>query len=90
LSLTWKKVDLENGFLEIPKGKGNKGRPKIIAMTSRLRAELIALWEKLDKQPESEIFDGIKDFKRSYGTGCRRAGSRIFTSTTGGTAMPRT
>jgi len=74
LSLTWRAVDLENGFLEIPKGKANKGRPKVIAMTVRLNAELTALWRKSDKNQESPIFGGIKDFKKAYAAVCRRAG----------------
>jgi integrase len=74
LSLTWKVVDLEGGFLDIPKGKANKGRPKIIAMTARLRAELSMLWEKSDKRPESLIFGGIGDFKRAYDSVCTLAG----------------
>ncbi len=74
LSLTWKAVDLENGFLEIPKGKANKGRPKDIAMTARLRAELSTLWEKSDEKQESPIFGGIRDFKRAYDSVCTLAG----------------
>jgi len=74
LSLTWRAVDLENGLLAIPKGKANKRRPKVIAMTGRLKGELARLWEKADKKAESMIFGGIKDFKKAYGTACRRAG----------------
>jgi integrase len=74
LSLTWKSVDLENGFLDIPKGKANKGRPRVIAMTARLRAELSTLWENSDKKPESSIFGGIRDFKKAYVKACRLAG----------------
>lgn len=72
LSLAWKGVDLEEGFLEIPKGKANKGRPKLIAMTARLRAEMLALWEKSDKKPESKIF-AQGDFRKAYATACRLA-----------------
>ena len=66
-------MDLENGFLEIPKGKANKVRPKVIAMTVRLKAELTALWRNSDKKQESPIFGGIKDFKKAYAAVCRRA-----------------
>ena len=74
LSLAWRSVDLGEGLLEIPKGKVNKGRPEIIAMTARLKAELILLWQKSDKKSESKIFGGQKDFKKAYGTACRLAG----------------
>jgi integrase len=74
LSLTWKSVDFEEGFVEIPKGKANKGRPKVIGMTARLRVELLALWEKSEKKPESRIFAGVGDFKKAYATACRKAG----------------
>lgn len=73
LSLTWKAVDLEDGILEIPKGKRNKGRPEVIAMTARLRVEISMLWEKSNKKPESPIFGGIKDFKKAYANACRLA-----------------
>ena len=74
LSLTWKSVNLEEGFLDIPKGKANKGRPNVISMTARLRAEFSALWEKSDKKLESPIFGGMKDFKKAYTNACRLAG----------------
>lgn len=79
LSLTWKAVDLEDGFLDIPKGKRNKGQPKDIAMTARLKAELMEKWRTASKNgqppdPDSPIFGGIRDFKKAYGTACRRAG----------------
>lgn len=75
LSLTWDSVDFEDGFLTIPKGKANKGRPKLIAMTARLRIELLALREGSDKKPESKIFRQ-GDFRKAYATACRLAGVR--------------
>lgn len=73
LSLEWNSVDFEEGFLKIPKGKANKGRPKLIAMTARLKVELLALWEDSDKKPESKIF-AQGDFRKAYSTACRLAG----------------
>jgi len=70
-------------FLRIPPGSRYKKRPKVIALTARLRSELQALWEKPEepeasrrpgKAPGEKIFGGIKDVKRSYGTACRLAG----------------
>ena len=75
LALTWKSVDFEEGLVEIPKGKANKGRPKFVGMTARLRAELLALWEESDKKPESKIFRQ-GDFRKAYATACRYARSR--------------
>jgi integrase len=74
LSLTWGNVDPDGQFLLIPKGKANKGRPKVIAMTARLQAEILKLWEASDKDLKTKIFGGIKDFKRAYATACRLAG----------------
>lgn len=74
LSLTWLTVDLQEGLLKIPKGPRNKKRPPLIAMTDRLRDELIKLWEKSDKDPKAKIFGGIKDFKKAYGHVCELAG----------------
>lgn len=70
LSLTWRDVDLEGGRLLIPRGNRYKRRPKVIAMTARLRAEL----ERLRGEPDEPVFGSIKDFKRSYKTACRLAG----------------
>src|SRR5262249_8469640 len=72
--LEWSRVDFETGFLRIPGGNRYKKRPKAIGMTTRLRFELLALWEKSDKILQSKIFGGIKDVKRSYNTACRKAG----------------
>jgi integrase len=94
LGLTWSNVDVKaegesvvvGDFLRIPPGSRYKKRPKVIAMTARLRTEMQALWEKPEKLEESEepktskkapdakIFGGIKDVKRSYNTACRKAG----------------
>jgi len=74
LSLTWSAVDLQEGSLKIPKGPRNKMRPPLIWMTDRLHAELTKLWQKSDKKPTTKIFGGIKDFKKAYAAGCRRAG----------------
>jgi integrase len=74
LSLTWSNVDLQEGYMQIPKGPRNKKRPPLIWMTNRLRDEFLKLWEKSDKNPKSQIFGGIKDFKKAYGHVCELAG----------------
>lgn len=82
LSLTWAMVGfkVENGetvvgdILRIPKGPRNKKRPPAIGLTARLREELSKLWEKSDKKPETKIFGGITEIKRSYKTVCKLAG----------------
>jgi len=82
LSLTWSAVGIRQGdsgpevgdFLYIPKGKANKGRPRVIAMTARLRAEIVSLWEQSDKKPESLIFGEVGDFRTAYRSACRFAG----------------
>jgi integrase len=82
LSLTWSRVDFRTegedlvvgDFLRILKGPRNKKRPPVIALTDRLRDELVKLWEASDKNPASKVFGGIKDIKRSYATACRLAG----------------
>jgi integrase len=58
LSLTWAQADLDEGFLQIPKGPRNKKRPPLIAMTDRLRDELSKLWQESDKKPTTKIFGG--------------------------------
>lgn len=74
LSLTWAQVDLVEGFLRIPKGPRNKKRPPLIAMTSRLRDELLKLWEESDKKLTSRIFGEVRDFKKAYAKACELAG----------------
>ncbi len=72
LSLSWADVDLQNGLLLVPRGNQYKRRPKMIAMTARLRAELERMRAGADR--EAKIFGSMKDFKRSYATACRLAG----------------
>jgi integrase len=78
LSLKWANVDMEGGFLRIPGGSRYKKRPKVIAMTSRLKSELSRVREEWEQEKEEDrsdyVFGGIKDVKRSYGTACRLAG----------------
>ncbi len=61
-------------FIRIPKGPRNKKRPPATGLTARLKEELSKLWRKSDKKPETKIFGGIVEIKRSYGTACRLAG----------------
>ena len=72
LSLSWADVDLQNGLLLVPRGNQYKRRPKMIAMTARLRAELERMRAGAD--PDQKVFGSVKDFKRSYATACRLAG----------------
>ena len=72
LSLTWRDIDLENGLLLIPRGNRYKRRPKVIAMTTRLRAELERMCAGADA--DACVFGDVKDFKRAYKTACRLAG----------------
>jgi integrase len=94
LSLSWSNVifriedekEVVGDFLRVPEGNKYKKRPKLIALTARLRSEMQALWEKPEKvegseeprirkkEPNEKIFGGIKDVKRSYNTACRMAG----------------
>ena len=83
LSLTWSSVDIvvdDDGndtigdFLRVPEGNKYKRRPRAIGITARLKAELLLLWEKSDKQPTTSIFGGIQDPKRAYNKACELAG----------------
>ena len=74
LALTWSCVDFKKAMLHIPPGNHIKKRPDIVAMTARLRAELLTLYEASDKEPATKVFKDIKDFKRSWNTACRLAG----------------
>jgi integrase len=82
LSLTWSMVSFKlegeeaavGDVIRIPKGPRNKKRPPAIWLTARLRVELSKLWRQSDKRPETKIFGGITEIKRSYGTACRLAG----------------
>lgn len=75
LSLAWSAVDFDGGFLRIPEGNKYKKRPKVIAMTSRLKEELLKLWNKREKEadPAPHVFGGYRDIKRAYATACRKA-----------------
>ena len=72
LSLVWRDIDLENSLLLIPCGNRNKLRPKVIAMTARLRAGPERMNACAD--PDQKVFGEVKDSKRSYATACRPAG----------------
>lgn len=73
-ALIWgEHIDLENRLIRPPKGKRQKRRPKMIAMTARLHAELLRIWEARP-DPAGRPFGDRQDFKRSYATACRLAG----------------
>jgi integrase len=82
LSLAWSNVDFSvdgedmvvGNFLRVPKGNRYKKRPKVIALTARLKCELQGLWERSTKNSEAKIFGGILDVKRSYNKACSLAG----------------
>lgn len=90
LSLEWRHVDLIAGLLSVPRARSaHKARPKVIALTARLQAELASLFGE-GKEPDAKVFgmvevrnkrsdykvkiDQVDDFKRSWKTACRIAG----------------
>lgn len=85
LAIEWQHVDLDAGLLFVPRARSaHKGRPKVIALTSRLKAEMTSLFGE-GKEPGEKVFgivaargmvEGgqVDNFKRSWKTACRLAG----------------
>lgn len=74
LSLRVRQIDLENRIIDLGEPKSrNKRHPRFHGITERFAAELSALITEADLQPDDLVF-GIRDFRRAFGTLCRKAG----------------
>ena len=75
LNIRWGWVDLEKRIIHLPPGNSEyKQCPPAIGITERFAAELARMKGDCERDPESLVFGGIKDYKRSWKNACRDAG----------------
>jgi integrase len=71
--LVWRDVDLENRLIKIVALNSKTARPRTVAITPRLYAELERLRAQAPDDPEIPVF-GVKDtVKRSFAAACKAA-----------------
>ena len=71
--LTWANVDFTSRLVSLPQTITKTMKARTVGITSRMYDELIALYEKSDKNPESLVFGITDNCKRSWTTACRLA-----------------
>lgn len=76
--LRWKDVDLDNGLISIRASTTKTMKARTVAMTSRLRVELVSLRQLAPDDPEVRVFGIVSDVKRSFAAACRESGVEGF------------
>lgn len=73
-SLKWKSIDFNEGVISIDAYNTKTMKSRQIAMTSRLTAELLSLYEKSTCDPEDLVFGITDNVKRSFDSVRKMAG----------------
>ena len=66
LKLRWQDVDLEAGIIKIIALNSKTAKPRAVAITDRLRAELERLYAESPKDPRLTVFGGLQSVKKSF------------------------
>lgn len=74
LKLQWKDVDLTAGVITIQATNAKTQKMRLIGMTSRVKAELVRLWEFSLKDKNALVFGIKSDFKRAWNSALSEAG----------------
>ena len=78
LSLRWKSVDFESGVLTVTTFKDKNAKDRQIAFTTRVKTELLKLWESSDKNSDTLVFGIKSDVKHGFDTVRKAAGLEGF------------
>jgi integrase len=74
LLLRWRDVELDRRLITIRALNTKTLRERKVAITPRLLIELLVLWEKGDKHPDSFVFGARGNVRKSFSSACREAG----------------
>ena len=76
--MKWADISFETGEISIPLTNTKTERARTVAMTDRLRRELVRLWEVSPKDLSYPVFGVSNDIKHAWSTACRIAGIDDF------------
>lgn len=72
--LQWQFLDIEEGVFNLPAKITKTGKPRSVAMTDRVHAELLSLWIASPQQSDALVF-GIKtNVKSAWASACKASG----------------
>lgn len=71
--MTWAELSFETGEIIIPATNSKTEHSRTVAMTDRLRQELVSLWEVSPKDLNQRVFGVTNDIKHAWATACRLA-----------------
>jgi integrase len=72
--LEWRDVDFDAGLIRLRAITTKTNKPREVAMTSRVLAELRQLWEKSPGEMNSTVFGITNNVKNGFSSACRKAG----------------
>lgn len=76
--MKWADISFETGEISIPLTNTKTERARTVAMTDRLRHELVRLWEVSPKDLSFPVFGVSNDIKHAWSTACRISGVENF------------
>ena len=71
--MKWADISFETGEISIPLTNTKTERARTVAMTDRLRRELVRLWEMSPRDLSFPVFSVANDIKHAWSTACRIA-----------------
>jgi integrase len=76
--LCWRDVDLEEGVIRIIALNSKTARPRMVAITPRLKAELERLHKQAPNDPDALVFGVTDTIKKSFAAACKVSGIESF------------
>jgi integrase len=74
MKLRWSNVCFESGLITIRAENSKTNRSRIVAMTPRLRDELLQLWNKSRRESDTHVFGIKNNVRKSFASACEAAG----------------
>ena len=72
--LKWSEVCFQSGIITVKAENSKTNRPRVVAMTPRLRSELLRLWLNSSQELNSRVFGIMNNVRKSFANACKVAG----------------
>lgn len=78
IKLRWSEVCFDSWLIRIKAENSKTARPRVVAMTPRLRDELLRLWLNSRQDISARVFGVTDNFKKGFAAACKLAGVEGF------------
>lgn len=78
IKLRWSEVCFDSWLILVKAENSKTARSRVVAMTPRLRTELLKLWQESRQDVSKRVFGVTDNFKKGFAAACRLAGIEGF------------